>query len=111
MKEHIKKPKLKWKEFPLIPEPLSAAGPDRPACAECKLGRGRQDLYTMPVVPAGYTGKVLAVTEYTEPLVLESFLAEAGLERKDVAVVAGTVVIDQPIVGWRSICRPSSSPS
>lgn len=103
----MKPPKVNWKELPLIAEPLSNAGPERLACSECKLGRGRQDLYTLPFVPKDWTGNVLAVKEYTEPLVLESFLAEGGLNRKDVAVVnACRCVPSKPTMRQIKACRP-----
>lgn len=61
----------------------------------------------MPVVPKGWNGKLLAVTEYTEPLVLESFLAQADIRREDVAVVkACRCVPSKPTMRQIKACRP-----
>lgn len=86
-----KPPKFSLKRASMQMEPLSNAGPEREACKLCaRYGKGNSQCQT-PVVPEGWTGKLLIVRQGDEGsdarYLLRKLWRRAGWKDEDVATV------------------------
>ena len=95
------KPKKPKRPSPLVPEPLSSAGPARPDCITCGLWKRAKRPFMRPFVPRGWAKRLLVVGEapggdedersgrpFTGPAgkLLTKLLGEAGFGDADVAL-------------------------
>ena len=105
----VSTPKL---QAPIQVEKLSKATSDRALCLKCALSNGCRTSFLQPMVPEGYTGKLLLIGEASYEFErtgdifsslagqeLKSILQEQGLERAEVAFM--------PVLR----CKPTKTPS